>query len=160
MGYPETHDYGNLVQPKSNATVTPANLAAAAGQWAGYYVAAAGVQVVRLYFFCTTAVTASTTAPQVAVKRRPTYGSSSGAVTIATMTIPSGTKAGQVLVQDVVYGSGTSNKYLNAGEELSLEVATQAADSGTAAGVGFITFEMDAPTDQVGNQTNMSFQNT
>lgn len=166
MGYPETHDYGNLVQAKTNAAFTPANLAATAAQWTGYYVAAAGCQVVRLYFFCTTTCSYSTTAAQIAVKRRPTYGSSSGAVTIATMTIPSGTAVGKVLYQDIVYGSKTSegiaasSLLLNAGEELSLEVVTQATDSSAAAGAGFITFEMDAPTDNAANMSNMTAQNT
>ena len=77
----------------------------------------------------------------------------------ATMTIPSGTKAGAVLYQDIAYGTKTTLG-LNAGEELSLEVVTQASDSGTAAGVGFITFEFAAVTDSSLNQTNMTAQNT
>ena len=154
MPYPEQRDYGNLVIPKSGATTTAVNLAAAAGQWAGYLVVAPA-QATRVFFIVTTAVTASVTAPAVAIKRRPTIGSTSGAVTLGTMTIPSGAAVGQVFYQDIVYGASGSTKYSNAGEEISLEVTVQASDAVTAAGAGFMTFEFECVSDSAANQTNM-----
>lgn len=154
MGYPEQVSYENIVLRAGTAT-TPANLAATAAQWVGY-IAVSPVMATRLKFVVTTAVTAGTTAPVVAVKRRPTIGSTSGAVVLTSMTIPNGAAVGQVYYRDIPYGSGTTNKYLNAGEELSYEVTTQAADGGTAAGAGFILVERENSVDQAANQTNMT----
>lgn len=155
MSYPEGVVYDGALKRRSNAADTAANLAATAAQWVGYAVVMP-VSVIRVMFFVTTAVTAGLVAPVIAVKRRPTFGSSSGAVTIASMTIPNGAAAGKVYYQDIVYGSGSSSKVLvNAGEELSLDVATQATDSGTAAGAGFITIIYDPAVDADANQSNM-----
>lgn len=152
MGYPETTIYTEPKR-KTSAPDTAVNLAAAAAQWAGFAVTSP-MQVIRVKFFVTTQVTAGTTAPVIEIKRRPTYASSSGAVSIATMTIPNGATVGSVYYREVPYGSGTSNKYLNYGEELSFELKTQAADGGTAAGAGWIDVDFEIAIDQVANQTN------
>lgn len=149
--YPEKVVYSGTVIAKSAAPATAANLAATAAQWAGYAVCQP-LQVLRLYFFCTTTVTAGLIAPKVSVVRRPTYGSSSGAVTIGSMTIPTATAAGKVVYKDIAYASTAIPQ---AGEELSLEVAVQATDSGTAAGVGFISISYDPVIDNAADQTNM-----
>jgi hypothetical protein len=157
MGYPETVQYESRIQ-RAGTITTPANLAATATQWVGYALLSP-VQATRLKFIVTTAVTASTTAPQIAVIRRPTLGSTSGAITLATMTIPSGATVGQVYYLDVAYGAAASPNapassfYMNAGEEMSLEVVTQA--TGSAAGAGYIVCEYEQVRDQAANQTNM-----
>lgn len=154
MGYPEQMSYNSTILRAGTAT-TAANLAATAAQWVGFAVFTP-IMVTRMKFIVTTKVTAGTTAPKVSVIRRPTLGSSSGAVTIGTATIPTNAAVGSVFVLDIVYGSGTSNKYLNAGEELSFEVTTQAVDGGTAAGAGYIAVEHENVIDQAANQTNMT----
>ena len=153
MGYPETVSYEATIL-RAGTPTTALNLAATAAQWIGF-ACLSPVMATRLKFVVTTAVSASTTAPVVAVKRRPTLGSSSGAVTIASMTIPSGASIGQVYYLDVSYGSGTSNKYINAGEELSLECTVQATDGSSATGAGFFVCERENVIDQAANQTNM-----
>lgn len=153
MGYPEMTSYESVIL-RAGTITTAANLAATAGQWVGFAVLSP-IMATRLKFIVTTAVTAGTTAPVVAVKRRPTLGSSSNAVVLTSMTIPNGAAVGTVYYRDIPYGSGTSNKYLNAGEELSLEVTTQATDGGTAAGAGFITVERENVVDQAANQSKM-----
>lgn len=151
MSYPDLTVYDQMLAAKSTGAATAANLAATAAQWVGY-VACGAVQVRRIMFAVTTTVTAGLVAPVVQVQRRPTIGSATNAVSIVTMTIPTTTAAGKVVYKDVPY---LATGIVNAGEELSLNVSTQATDSGTAAGAGYIRIQYDCPVDQAPNQTNM-----
>lgn len=148
MSYPEMEFINLAVAPKSAGYQTAMNLAAAAAQWQGYAVMYP-ISIKRSMFFVTTAVSASTTAPQVAVKSRPTYGSATGAVVISTITIPSGATAGQVY-----YANVSDNVRIQVGYELSLECTVQAVDGTTATGAGFMgcIYEMSPDANQ-----NMSF---
>lgn len=146
MSYPEMEFLNLAVVPKSNASLTAAALTSVA-QWAGFAVMQP-VSVKRALFFVTTAVSANQTAPQVVVKSRPTYGSTSGAVVIATMTIPSGSSVGQV-----IYANCSDSVRVQAGYELSLEVSVAAADSGSATGAGFIGCIYEMSPDANANQS-------
>ena len=156
MSYPETRVYDQFLAAKSTGAATPLNLAATAAQWVGYAVCGP-IVAVRIAFFVTTTITAGTTAPKVAIIRRPTYGSSSGAITLGTMTIPTATAAGKVLYLDIAQtkmSSGVNVNLVNCGEELSFESIVQAVDGGTAAGACFLRIQYDPVVDQVGDQTN------
>lgn len=140
--YPEMVMLSLAVYPKSNAHLTAASLTSAA-VWAGFGVMSP-ISVKRVYAQVSTAVTASTTAPQVVVKSRPTYGSASGAVTLGTVIIPNSAAVGAVYYKDIA-----DNVRVQAGYELSLEVSVAAADSGTAGGAAFIgcLYEMAPDSD-------------
>jgi hypothetical protein len=146
MSYPEMEFINLAVAPKSAGYQTAANLAASAAQWQGYAVMSP-ISIKRAMFFVTTAVSANSTAPQVAVKSRPTYGSATGAVTVVSVTVPSGSTAGQV-----IYASCSDNVRIQAGYELSLEVSVQAVDGNTATGAGFIGCIYEMSPDANANQ--------
>lgn len=139
---------GAALVPKSNASLTGLNLAAAAAQWCGYAVMTP-VNIRRLLFIVSVQTLSGLVAPVVEAKRRPTFGSASGAVSLGTLTIPTASTVGQVFYKDIAYVR------LNAGEELSLEIKTQATDSGTAAGVGFFGFVAEMAPEYAGDQSNM-----
>lgn len=135
MSYERKLGLGYLIR-KSNAHDTAENVAAAAAVYGGYYVTKP-CQVTKFMFFVTTAVDADTTAPVVEVNQRPTPGSATGEVQIASITIPDGTAAGKMM-----YAYPATPIILNVGDELSFEHVTQAADTGTAAGAGFYDVEL------------------
>ena len=128
----------------SNAHDTAENLAATAAVYGGYYVMRP-VKVTGFYFLVTTAVLAGTTAPVVEINRRPTPGSSSGEVQMASMTIPTASAAGKVLYKQI------EPVLCYPGDEISLEHVTQAADGGTAAGIGFYGFDYEVVSEAVAN---------
>lgn len=98
-------------------------------------------QVSQLYFAISTA-TVSTGDIVVAFKRRPTLGSSSGEVTIGSLTIPSGVAAGRV------YYKYVDPVVCAAGEQIVIEVTTAAAGMGAAGnGQGFFSAQQDPETD-------------
>lgn len=130
MGYANKMGLGYLVR-KSNAHDTAENLAAAAAVYGGYLVTKP-CQITEFKFYVTVLVEADNVAPVVEVNQRPAYGSSSGEVQIATITIPEATAAGKVMSKVC-----DPPILLNVGDELSFEHVTQATDSGTAAGAGF-----------------------
>jgi hypothetical protein len=150
MGQFELIDYGYVLKRKTNAEDTALNLAATAAQYSGYAVLQP-VSVRRLMFFVTTATTFGLIAPKVAVTSRPTYGSTSNAVTIGTMTIATGLTAGNVVVKDI-----SDNVRIPAGNELSLDINVQGTDSGTAQGAGWFGIIWELAPDADANQTKMS----
>lgn len=149
MSRPEYSGWSHAIVAKSNAPLTALNLAAATGQYAGYAVHAP-VALNRISFLVTTAVTSGSVNGQVAFKRYPTFGSSSGAVAIGTLTIPNAAAVGSVYYKDVSYVR------VNAGEELAVLINVQCVDAGTAAGAGFVGFLFDPAPEYAGNQTNMT----
>lgn len=136
MSYDKKMGLGYLIR-KSNAHDTAENLAAAAAVYGGYLVTKP-CQVTALKFYVTLAVDADNVAPVIEVNRRPTYNSSSGEELIAQITVPDGTAAGKVM-----YKRCDPPVLLQVGDELSFEHATQATDSGTAAGTGFYDVEIE-----------------
>lgn len=141
--YQDKMGLGMLIR-KSNAHDTAEVLSAAAAVYGGYLVSKP-CSISEFKFYVTAAIVAGTTAPQVVVKRRPTYNSSSGEILLATLIIPSGTAAGKVVSKRF------APVQLNVGDELSFEQTIQAADSGTAAGSGFydVVLEQDFEVDGV-----------
>lgn len=132
----------------SNAFDTGENLAAAAAVYGEYYVTKP-CSVKSLRFIVTTEIDATTTAPVIEINRRPTPGSSSGEVLICQMTIPDNTAAGKVVVERF------APVQLNVGDSLAFEHVTQAAGSGTAAGIGFYDVELEADYEVDGNQSDL-----
>lgn len=145
MSYNERMYLGSALMWRTNAFLTGANLAATAADWAEIHCHHP-VQVRRISFGVTTAVTAGTTAPTVTVYRRPTAGSNSGQVLLGTLTIPNGTAAGSVVYKEL------ESVRVKAGEGLAFRVNVQATDGGTAAGIGFagalIELDPEAPANQ------------
>lgn len=132
----------------SNAFDTGENLAAAAGVYGEYYVTKP-CSISEIRFIVTTLVSATTTAPVVEVNRRPTPGSASGEVLLDQITIPDTTAAGKVMV------ARFAPVQLNVGDSIAFEHVTQAAGSGTAAGVGFYDVVLHVDDESDGNQTDL-----
>lgn len=147
MAYVDKQGLGYLIR-KSNAHDTAINLAAATGTYGGYLVTKP-VAVRRFSFYVITNVLAGTTAPIVGLRRRPTYNSASGELTIANLTIPNAAVLGTVYYKDI------SAYQIHPGDELSVERAVQAADSGTAAGTGFIDVELESSPEVPANESDM-----
>lgn len=81
-------------------------------------------QVVRGFAALVLAVP-GTTAPVIALKKRPTPGSATGESTIATLTIPTTSAIGQV------YYKRGLNVELQPGDELVIDVTTASVTTGT-----------------------------
>jgi len=148
MSYNERLHLAGQLMWRSNAFLTGANLAATAADWAEIHCHHP-VQVRRITFGVTTAVTAGTTAPTVTVYRRPTAGSNSGQVLLGTLTIPNGTAAGSVVYKEL------ESVRIKAGEGLAFRVNVQAVDGGTAAGIGFPGALVEMDPEVPGNQSLM-----
>lgn len=149
MGYPESVDYANMLIPTTTGGQTAVNLIATAAQYCGYAVLKP-LTVNRLAFFCVTATVAPTVAPLLSVTSRPTYGSATNAVTIGSMTIPTGVTAGSVIYKDI-----KNNVVIPAGYELSLNVVSAGTGSGSA-GTGWFFFEYSMAVDADMNQSKMT----
>lgn len=139
------HGLGFLVRA-SNAFDTAENVAATAAVHGEYYVTKP-CSVSEFKFIVTTAIVGTTTAPIVALKRRPTPGSATGEVTIANMTLPNGTAAGKVV------SVRFAPVQLNVGDALNFEHITQAAGSPAGAGFYDVVLEQDFEVD--GNQSDL-----
>jgi hypothetical protein len=97
-------------------------------------------QVDQLFFAISTSVVSSGNVV-VTFKRRPTLGSTSGEVTIGTLTMPSGAAAGKV------YYKAVAPVVCLAGEQIVVEVTTAAAGGSAAGnGQGFFDAEQDPET--------------
>ena len=150
MSYPEMLMYGQCLKRKSNAEDTAVNLAAAAASYGGYAVLMP-INIKRFLFMVTTTVTSGLTAAQVQLLSRPTYGSSSGAVTLATLTIPTATAVGVVLYKDI-----SDSTRVQAGYELQIQApSVQAVDGGTAAGTGWVGFLWEPSPDADAAEANL-----
>lgn len=143
--YTEAMGTGAVV-PNGTTPLAAEDISAAAAVH-GEHIVLKAVQIKRLMFVVTTAVVATTTAPVVAFKKRPTPGSTSGSSVIGTLTIPNGTAVGTVLYKDV------SPVKLNAGDAICLEHTVQAV--GSAAGGGLYGFELIDHPEQPANQSDM-----
>lgn len=104
--------------------------------------------IVRQFSFSVKTATVSSGGIVVALKYYPTVGSSSGAVTLASLTIPTGVAAGKVY-----YKAVDSVKVLP-GQELVVEVTTAAAGGG-AAGDGYSAIECYHAPEHPANLSNM-----
>lgn len=145
--YTNKHGLGLLIRA-SNAFDTAEVLSASAAVYGEYYVTKP-CSVSELRFIVSTAIAASTTAPVIKIKQRPTPGSDTGAVDIASITIPDGTAAGKVMVKRV------APFQLNVGDSLCFQHVTQAADASAAAGAGFYDVVLEIDEEADGNQSDL-----
>lgn len=83
------------------------------------------IKIVEVGIIVSTTVAGDSTAPVIAIKE--------GSTELATVIIPDNTSAG-----DVVKSTGLSITNIASGDTLTFNVKTAAADSGTAAGAGYI----------------------
>lgn len=149
MSNPEYMVFSGELKRKSNAEDTVMAVTAGAGQYAGYAVLRP-ISVKTIMFFVTATVTTGLVACKIGVVARPTYGSSSGGVTLGTMTIPTATAAGKVVIKEI-----SDAVKVAAGSELSLDVITQGTDSGTALGTGWFGILWEPSVDADANQSNI-----
>lgn len=131
------------IVPKSTAVFTAEDLSAANAVYGGYLVMKQ-CRIKRFVFYVTTALN-TVAAAVVVVKRRPTYNSSSGEITLGTINLPNGTAAGSVVYKDI------SPVTLYPGDELSFEQTGQAA----TAGGGFYGVELEDDPEVASNQSKM-----
>lgn len=133
---------GSIV-PKSTAVFTAEDLSAANAVYGGFLVMKQ-CRIKRFLFYVTTTLN-TVSAATIVVKRRPTYNSSSGEITLGTISLPNGTAAGSVMYKDI------SPVTLFPGDELSFE---QTGQAGTAGG-GFYGFEIEDDPEYAANQSKM-----
>jgi hypothetical protein len=149
MSYPEMLMWNEVLKNKAGSFSTAVNVAGAAASYGGFAVMQP-ISLKRLLFFVTVQVTAGTTAPVVNWVSAPTYASSSGAVTLGTLTIPNGSAVGTVVYKDI-----SDSTRVQAGYELTLNLQTQAADGGTAAGSGWMGMIWEPSPDADANNTKL-----
>jgi hypothetical protein len=142
MAYTQPFMVGSIA-PSSAAVLTPEDLSAANAVY-GSYVVAKQCKIKRIAFYVTTLINASTN-PAVTFTRRPTFGSTSGAILLGTVTIPTGSAVGTVIYKNIA----PVNLY--PGDELSLAQTVQAS----TAGQGFYMFEIDDDPEVPANQSKM-----
>ena len=114
------HDASNPVIPNAGALGLETLTASAAVQ--GSYLVLEPIDVKRIYFRVTTAISA-TTDPAVKFWYGATIDSNSSATAIGVLTIPTGTAAGTVVYKDV-------NVPVAAGQFIILEHTVQASSTG------------------------------
>lgn len=126
------------IYPTSTNWYTAENVAASAAAY-GEMGVSKNCMITRIYFTVTTAIVATSTAPEVAIKKYVKIGDSSGAVTVGTITIPNGTAAGTVMYKDV-----TPVEFAP-GNSIVAEHTVQCV-GGSVAGAGWYSFEIqDSP---------------
>ncbi len=134
--------------PSSNAFLTACNLAAAAGDYGLLY---AGEQVVitRIMAIVTTTMVADVTAPVLTFYARPTFGTTTGQVTIGTLTVPDLTAAGKILYKNI------ESAKIPQGYTIAVNRSTQASSSGTAAGACLVMLKSFVAVEDPRNVTLM-----
>lgn len=134
----------NAIVRASNAHDTAENLAATAADYGTFYVCRP-IKVTAFYFFVTTTLAADTLVPQVALTRRITVGSDTGAVVMSTMGIPDLTAAGKVVYEKF------EPVLCYPGDTILLDHTVQCTSAATAAGAGFYGFDYEIVDEAVGN---------
>ncbi len=106
----------------------------------GEVICVRSCQITRFKFILVGELAGGTsTAPTVIFKHRPTAGSATGEVLLATLTIPDATAVGQTLFVDV---NGTQ---IDPGEAIEI---SHTVGTGTPTGMGFWSFDCeDSPQD-------------
>lgn len=103
-------------------------------------------RVFRLQAKVTTA-TVSTGSIVLTIRRRPTFGSSSGQTTLGTLTIPTAIAVNKIYYKDITPVN------CNSGDQVVVEVTTAAAGGG-AAGKALFDFLMDYDPETAPNDSN------
>ena len=141
-------DMSNYLMPRGTGVLGIEAIDASAAVHGGYVVMKR-CKIKRLMFALETLVVADTTLAVLEFNRRPTIASGSGEIVIGTLTIPDATAIGKVLFKDI------DPVTLEVGDELSLELITQAADAGTVAGDGFYGFILEDDSEHAVEEDNM-----
>lgn len=142
MAYPQEVLVGCLVR-QSNAFDTAQSITAAAAVY-GSYIAHYPVYVQRYSFQISSVVTDLTSS--VVEMQKVTVGNVTSSLT--TITIPTGTAAGKVLVKDF------SPVKIGIGDKLQFRLKTQGGLGGTPAGAGFHGFLAAVQPENYSNETN------
>ena len=132
---------------KSNAFDTAENVAAAVAVHGGYLVMRP-IKVSAVYFCLTTTMVADTLAAQVKVTRRPTIGSATGEVILATLILLDTLAAGKVVYKII------SPVLCYPGDELNFEHTVQCTSASTAAGAGYYGVDFEIVDEAVANCTD------
>lgn len=141
--YPQKQASHAIVRA-SNAHDTAENLAATVADYGQYYVCRP-IKVTGFYFYVTTALVADTLEPSVALTRRITPGSDTGAVVMSTMQLPDLTAAGKVVYEFI------EPVLCYPGDAILLDHTVQCTSGTTAAGAGFYGFDYEVVDEAVGN---------
>lgn len=104
--------------------------------------------VKKLMFVIGTTIVSPSNSVVLTFYRRPTFNSTSGRVSLGTITIPAGATAGKF------YQCKITPVKVVPGEEIEVAVTTQAAGSG-AAGSGHGTFELEDLPEVAANESNV-----
>lgn len=145
MGYPQEIMVGAITR-NSNAHDTAEVLTAAAATYGSYNVHAP-IQVKRLSFCISTAISDLT----ASVVRLTKVSQANVTTSLSgNMTIANGLAAGKVVYKDFTPAK------IGVGEKLQLEHATQGGLGGTPAGAGFYGFIAELLPEYMGNETNAS----
>jgi len=120
--------------PSSAAAQTALSLVGGVADYASWY---AGEQFIltRLMIIVSTTTATSTANPVVTFYARPTFGSTTGQISIGTITVPTGTAAGAILYKNV------ESVKIPPGYTLTARLTTQGTDASAAAGAGFVMFK-------------------
>lgn len=122
------------VVPSSNASLTALSLVGSTGDYAKWYVMAPTIEISRLLLIVSTTTLTGTAAPVVTFYARPTFGSTSGQITLGTITVPSASVAGAIIYKNI------ESVKIPAGYTIVANLSTAGTDGGSAAGAGFVGF--------------------
>lgn len=113
----------------------------------GDYVCTRQCVIKRFLFHVTIeAVSGTSAAPTVVFKKYSAYGVTSGAVTLATLTIPTGTAIGKTVYKDI------TPYVLKPGEAIHI---SWTIGTGTPTGIGDVDWMCEADPENAGNQSNL-----
>lgn len=132
------------------ASTTAEDITAAGAVYAASLLAVKRFKITGFKFYVTTVVATSTANAVVKVTRRPTYNSTSGAVDLDTITIPTGTAVGTVLYTKFAPVT------VEVGDQIVFEHVTQGTDASSATGAGMYAIEYEGVDEYVGNEPNMT----
>lgn len=148
MGYPQQFSHGThlipLVSSAANDTkpLAAIDLSASAGTH-GEFLCVRPCLIRRIGVVLSVAIVATSTAPTVVCRKRPTPGSSSGDSALATLTLPDTTAIGKVVYKDITPVA------LDMGD--SINITWTQAVGGSVAGKASIFFICEDSPEYVGN---------
>jgi hypothetical protein len=149
MGYPQ-EQMGMAVVPASNAYLTAMTVTTAASGVYARWICMRRVMLKQLLFHVTVGITCGTADPVVLVRRRPTFNSTTGQVSVGAITIPTTTAIGTVMYKNI-----TPTTFFP-GDEISFEVGTGGTDGSAATGAGFVGFLFDLEPELAAEEDDMT----
>lgn len=147
MSYVEEQRVSSFIPVTGGSTEIDA--LSGAGVHTASYVCMEQVLVRSLYAVVTTLVASDTAEAVITIKRRPTYGSATGEVSIGTLTIPDTTAAGKVIYKNV------SPVEIQPGDQVVFEITTAATDGSSVAGNVVYGLRISANEEEEANSSDM-----